>query len=161
MTALAERQSADLTEFWNHVRSGHKEGHYYLVLFGFRNFDPVHVVEQIARGFSYASFERFMRNTSLPLHVLGTVAGIPERTLARRKDAARFTSEESDRLARTSRLFGRAIELFEGDADKAREWLTSPAHALGGQAPLTFAATDVGAIEVENVIGRLEYGIPS
>lgn len=161
MTALAERQSADLAEFWNHVQSGHREGHYYLSLFGFRNFDPVHVVEQIARGFSYAAFERFMRNTALPQRVLGTVVGIPERTLARRKEAARFTPDESDRLARTSRVFARAIELFEGDADKAREWLTSPAHALGGQAPLSFASTDVGAIEVENVIGRLEYGIPS
>src|SRR5665647_451657 len=161
MTAVAERQSADLIELWNHVRTGHREGHYYLSLFGFRNYDPVHVVDQIARGFSYAAFERFIRNTALPQRLLVSVVGIPERTLARRKDAGRFSADESDRLARTSRVFARAIELFEGDATKAREWLISPAHALGGEIPLYFASTDVGAIEVENVIGRLEYGIPS
>ena len=161
MTAIAERPSADLSELWSHVRTGHKEGHYYLSLFGYRNYDPVHLVEQIARGFSYAAFERFLRNTDLPQRILTAVAGIPERTLARRKDAGRFNPDESDRLARTSRVFARAIELFEGDAFKARDWLLSPAHALGGQMPLHFASTDVGAIEVENLIGRLEYGIPS
>ena len=161
MTAIAERQSADLTEFWSYVQTGQKEGHYYLSLFGFRNYDPIHAIEQIARGFSYAALERFIRNTYLPQRVLLSVVGIPERTFARRKSAGRFNPEESDRLARTSRVFGRAIELFEGDASKASEWLTSPAHALGGETPLNFASSDVGAIEVENVIGRLEYGIPS
>jgi putative toxin-antitoxin system antitoxin component (TIGR02293 family) len=161
VTSIAERPSADLSELWSHVRSGHKEGHYYLSLFGFRNYDPLHAVKEIARGFSYAAFERFLRNTELPTRALLDVVGIPERTLARRKDAGRFNSDESDRLARTSRVFARAIELFEGDASKAREWLMSPAHALGGETPLNFASNDVGAIEVENVIGRLEYGIPS
>jgi len=161
MTAIAERQSADLTEFWSYVQTGHTEGHYYLSLFGFRKYDPIHAVEQIERGFSYAAFERFIRNTYLPLRVLLSVVGIPERTLARRKSAGRFSSDESDRLARTSRVFARAIELFEGDASKASDWFTSPAHALGGETPLNFASNDVGAIEVENVIGRLEYGIPS
>ncbi len=161
MIAIAERNSADLTELSNHIRTGHREGHYYVSLFGFRNYDPVHVVEQIARGFSYAAFERFLRNTDFHPRVLAAVVGIPERTLARRKRTGRFSPEESDRLARVARIFARAVELFEGDASKAREWLTSPAHALGGEAPLNFASTDLGAIEVENVIGRLEYGIPS
>lgn len=160
-TAIAERPSADLSELWSHVRTGHKEGHYYLSLFGFRNYDPIHAVREIARGFSYAAFERFLRSTELPLLVLLGVVGIPERTLARRKAAGRFNAEESDRLARTSRLFARAIELFEGDASRATKWLISPAHALGGETPLNFASNDVGAIEVENVIGRLEYGIPA
>jgi uncharacterized protein (DUF2384 family) len=32
--------------------------------------------------------------------------------------------------------------------------------ALGNQVPLEFAASEVGAREVENLIGRLEHGIP-
>ena len=69
--------------------------------------------------------------------------------------------DETDRLVRTSRVFARAIELFEGNSDNARRWLTNPVGALGGRTPLDFASTDVGAIEVENLIGRLEYGIPT
>ena len=99
MTAVMERQSADLTEFWNHVRTGHKEGHYYLSLFGFRNYDPVHVMEQIARGFSYAAFERFLRNTDLPQRVLAAVVTIPERTLARRREAGRFEAGVGPRVS--------------------------------------------------------------
>jgi putative toxin-antitoxin system antitoxin component (TIGR02293 family) len=60
---------------------------------------------------------------------------------------------------RASRLFGRALTLFEGDADAAREWLGAKAPALGGQAPLAAAQTEAGAREVENLIGKLEHGV--
>lgn len=161
ITTVNSRKSADVAELWDRVRSGHREGHYYVALFGLRRYDPIHVVDQIQRGLSYSAFERFQRNTELPYRLLAKIVEIPERTLARRKDAGRFEPDESDRLARTSRVFARAIELFEGNADGAREWLTSPVRALGGRTPLEFASTDVGAIEVENLIGRLEHGIPS
>ena len=161
IAAIAERKSADVAELWNHLRSGHREGHYYVALFGLRRYDPLHVMEQIQHGLSYSAFERFQRNTELPYRLLAKIVEIPERTLARRKDAGRFEPDESDRLARTSRVFARAIELFEGNAADAREWLTSSVRALGGRTPLAFASTDVGAIEVEHLIGRLEHGIPS
>lgn len=155
------RKSADVAELWDRVRSGRREGHYYVALFGLRRYDPVYVAAQIQRGLSYSAFERFHRSTELSYRLLARIAGIPERTLARRKDAGRFEPDESDRLARTSRVFARALELFEGDAESTREWLTNPVRALGGRTPLEFASTDVGAIEVEHLIGRLEYGIPS
>lgn len=157
----AEKMSADTAELWSRVRAGHREGHYYVALFGFRKYDPLHLVEQIQRGFTYAAFERFQRNTELPYRLLAQVVQIPERTLARRKESGRFEPDESDRLVRISRVFAHAIELFEGNSDSAREWLTSPLRAFGGRTPLEFASTDVGAIEVEKLIGRLEYGLPT
>ncbi len=156
-----EKMSVDVAELWNLVKSGRREGHYYVALFGLRRYDPVHLVAQIQRGFSYAAFERFQRNTDLPYRLLAQVVEIPERTLARRKEIGRFEPDETDRLVRTSRVFARAIELFEGSSESARQWLTSPVSGLGGRTPLEFASTDVGAIEVENLIGRLEHGIPS
>lgn len=161
MIDAAPEMSADIAELWHHVRSGRREGHYYVALFGLRKYDPVHLVKQIQLGFSFAAFERFQRNTELPVRLLAQVVEIPERTLARRKESGRFEADESDRLVRTARVFARAIELFEGDAGRARDWLTSPVRALGGRTPLAFASTDVGAIEVEHVMGRLEQGIPT
>ena len=161
MTSTAVRTTADVTELWNRVRDGHREGHYHVALFGLRKYDPLHVVEQIRRGFTWAAFERFQRNTELPVRLLASLVQIPERTLARRKEAGRFDASESDRLVRVSRVFARAIDLFEGDVDAARDWLLRPARALGGHAPLEFASTDTGAIEVENLVGRLEHGIPT
>lgn len=161
MAGTAEKMSADIAELWRRVRAGHREGHYYVALFGLRRYDPLHLVDQIQRGFTYASFERFQRNTELPYRLLAQIVEIPERTLARRKESGRFQPDESDRLVRTSRVFAHAIELFEGNSERAREWLTSPLMAFGGRTPLKFASTDVGAIEVENLIGRLEYGLPT
>ncbi|MGI8508571.1 MAG: type II RES/Xre toxin-antitoxin system antitoxin [Gemmatimonadaceae bacterium] len=157
----AEKMSADIAELWSRVRAGHREGHYYVALFGLRRYDPLHLVDQIQRGFTYAAFERFQRNTELPYRLLAQVVAIPERTLARRKESGRFEPDESDRLVRISRVFAHAIELFEGSSEGAREWLTSPLRAFGGRTPLEFASTDVGAMEVERLIGRLEYGLPT
>ena len=62
------------------------------------------------------------------------------RTLHRRKEQGRLEPEESDRLLRLSRVFGRALELFEGDAPAAREWLARPHKtALGGERPMNLA----------------------
>ena len=58
-----------------------------------------------------------------------------------------------------SRVFARAIELFEGDDRAARRWLSAPQRALGGAVPLTLAKTEVGAREVERLVGRLEHGV--
>jgi putative toxin-antitoxin system antitoxin component (TIGR02293 family) len=63
-------------------------------------------------------------------------------------------------LVRLSRVVGLALQLFEGGLEEARVWLLSPHAALGNAIPLEFAANEVGAREVENLIGRLEHGIP-
>lgn len=157
----AVKITPDVAELWSHVSSGRYEGHYYVALFGLRRYDALHVMEHIRRGFAYSAFERFQRNTELPYRVLAEAAEIPERTLARRKESGRLEPDESDRLARLSRVVARAIELFEGNVEEARLWLTSPVAALGERMPLEFASTDAGAIEVEHLIGRLEHGIPT
>lgn len=161
MAGTGEKMSADVAELWNRVKSGRRDGHFYVALFGLRKYDALHLVALIQRGFTYSAFERFQRNTDLSYRLLAQIVEIPERTLARRKESGRFEPDETDRLVRTSRVFARAIELFEGNSDNARRWLTNPVGALGGRTPLDFASTDVGAIEVENLIGRLEYGIPT
>jgi putative toxin-antitoxin system antitoxin component (TIGR02293 family) len=51
------------------------------------------------------------------------------------------------------------VNLFEGDVPAAMTWLTTPRKALGGRPPLSYARTEPGAREVENLIGRLEHGI--
>jgi putative toxin-antitoxin system antitoxin component (TIGR02293 family) len=160
-TSAGTRVSADIAELWSRVQSGRREGHYYAALFGLRRYDTLHLIEQIRRGLTYAAFERFQRNTALSYGELARFVEIPERTLARRRESGRLEPDESDRLVRTSRVFARAIELFEGNAESARRWLTTPLRALGDNSPLEFANTDVGAGEVENLIGRLEHGLPT
>ena len=87
--------------------------------------------------------------------------GIPQRTLTRRlSQASLLTPAESDRTARMARVYANAIEML-GDQDTAIEWLRTPNRALGGARPLDQLDTDMGARLVEDVLGRIAYGVYS
>jgi putative toxin-antitoxin system antitoxin component (TIGR02293 family) len=116
-------------------------------------------VSSIRKGFAFSKVTRFQKYSGLPLERISRVMQIPPRTLSRRQAQGRLKADESDRLLRLSRIFDQAVDLFEGNVSAARHWLESPQRGLGGEAPLDFATTEVGAREVENLIGRLEYGV--
>lgn len=121
--------------------------------------DAVKTVHQIRAGFSYKVLARFQKTTKLPWTEISRFVAIPQRTLSRRQGRGRLSPDESDRVLRASRIFDMAAELFEGDTAAARTWLETPQRGLGGETPLDFASTEVGAREVENLIGRLEHGV--
>ena len=79
-------------------------------------------------------------------------------TLHRRKKSGHLDRAESDRLVRYARLFSRASEALGGIAG-ARSWLIAPARAFHGECPLDYADTEIGAREVEALLGRLEHGV--
>lgn len=141
------------------TREASRGPHSYARLLGLRVAEGSDLVERVEAGFSYAAFESLRRNLGLPIEELAHIAQIPLRTLARRRTEGRFSKDESDRLLRTSRIFARALGLFEGDLARARGWLEAPARALGGRAPRELATTEVGAHQVEDLIGRLEHGV--
>ena len=151
----------DLGELQSRIRAGHTEGHFYVALLGLRTYEPLALDRQVRKGLGYSTFSRFQRNTGLTAGSIAELIQIPTRTLTRRKAEGKFAPDESDRLVRAARVFGRTMELFEGDAAEARGWLAAPQPGLGGRIPLEFARTEVGAGEVENLVGRLEHGIPS
>jgi putative toxin-antitoxin system antitoxin component (TIGR02293 family) len=160
--ALSPRAgTGDLGEIQTRISSGHTEGHFYVALLGLRTYAALALDRQVRKGLGYSTFARFQRNTGLPASTIAELVKIPTRTLSRRKSEGKFSPEESDRLVRASRVFGRAMELFEGDGSAAGSWLSAPQPALGGMVPLELAGTEVGATEVEGLIGRLEHGIPS
>ena len=84
---------------------------------------------------------------------------IPDRTLDRRiAKGEALKPEEADGLARLLRVLKAARELFQND-ENADIFLRSPNPALGERIPIEMAQTDLGAREVETVIGRLSHGI--
>lgn len=153
--------TADLNEIQSRIRSGRTQGYFYVALLGLRTYDALALYRHLRKGLAYSAFTHFQRNTGLPAGAISRLIQIPTRTLTRRKSEGKLAPEESDRLVRAARVFGRTMELFEGDGSAARAWLTAPQSALGGLVPLELAGTDVGATEVEGLIGRLEHGIPS
>lgn len=133
----------------------------YVVLLGLDYFDLPSILKAIETGFPWKTFERFVKNIGLPAERVADVIGIPRRTLARRKIEERLKPDESDRLLRLARVLGSALDLFDGDREAATLWLTDVNIALGGVAPLEFARTEVGAGEVDNLVGQIQHGIIS
>lgn len=117
------------------------------------------LIERIKNGLKFGVLESLSLATGQPLAELASRIGIPPRTLARRKSAGKLSMEESERVVRLAGLYERAAELFDGDVVNARQWMSQPKKALGGESPLDYAATELGAREVENLIGRLEHGV--
>ncbi len=117
------------------------------------------LVRKVRAGLGFRHLVNLEKRSGLTRERIAQFVSIPKRTLARRQRDGQLSPEESDRLLRASRIFELTLDLFEGDVDEARRWLQTPNPALGGDSPLAFSSTDVGAREVEHLIGRLEHGV--
>ena len=115
-------------------------------------------IEEIRKGLPVEAFFQLQEKLGVGTPQLAEVVGIPVRTLQRRKDEGRLTKEESDRLDRVRKLMTQATGVFESE-NSARAWLTRPQIALSGFVPLELADTGAGIREVENLLGRIDYGV--
>ena len=151
--------SPDIETYWQAVKGGHAGSYRYVALLGLRLQDPIKILRRVEQGLAFSAFERFQKNTQFSTGDLADLVAITARTLHRRKEQGRLEPDESDRLLCVSRLFAKTLELFEGDAEAARRWLSTPLTALRGERPIALARTDLGSREVETLIDRLEHGV--
>ena len=126
---------------------------------GLKSGSKADLLRQIEQGLPFETLLQLEENSGLPVATLAAVMGIPERTLARRKAAGRFEPNESERLLRIATLFEQCVELFEGDVAAAVRWLSNGKKALNDEVPLAYARTEIGAREVEDLIGRVDHGV--
>jgi putative toxin-antitoxin system antitoxin component (TIGR02293 family) len=117
-------------------------------------------IEQIGAGLSFRAVQNLQKALDLPMETIASVLGMSRATLHRRKLQGKIDREESEKLVRYQSLLKKAEEVF-GDAENAREWLTHRQRGLGNAVPLEFAKSELGAREVENLLGRIEYGVYS
>ncbi len=83
---------------------------------------------------------------------------VPEATFKRRRD--RLSAAESERTERMARVVANA-EYVWGDRDDARRFLTTPHPALEGSTPVDAAMTEIGARQVEEILGKIFHGLPA
>lgn len=122
--------------------------------------NPGYWVERIVAGLPVAEFDSLREMLGLSVEEMARKVGISVATLSRRRAKAEpLDRDHSDRLMRYARLYWLSVDFFNGDMASGRDWLKRPARALAGQAPLDFAETEMGAREVEDLLGRLEYGV--
>jgi putative toxin-antitoxin system antitoxin component (TIGR02293 family) len=119
------------------------------------------LADLVRRGLPATALKVLAEHLELGNTALSQKLGIPQRTLTRRlSQRSRLTAAESDRTVRLARIYAHAVEMI-GDEDKAVQWLRTPNRALGGERPLDRLDNDVGAREVEDILGRIAYGVYS
>jgi len=118
------------------------------------------LIKSLKAGLPVQELDDLRTSLGLSMEHLVPMLGISKATLHRRKASGRLDPAESDRVVRFARLMGKAVEVLESE-ENARGWLTSPQVGLGGAVPLQYAETEVGAREVEDLLGRMEYGVYS
>jgi putative toxin-antitoxin system antitoxin component (TIGR02293 family) len=119
------------------------------------------LAELIRKGLPSGSLIVLGEKLDLKHATLSEKLGIPQRTFTRRLSRhSRLTAAESDRTVRLARVYATAVEMI-GNADKAALWLRTPNRALGGEVPIDQLDTDLGVKEVENILGRIAYGVYS
>jgi putative toxin-antitoxin system antitoxin component (TIGR02293 family) len=119
------------------------------------------LMEVLEVGLPVTELTDLQASLDVPAEKLAPMLGISKATFHRRKGAGiRLGSAVSDRVVRFARLLGKAKKVF-GDMEDAKQWLNSPQFGLGGAVPLDYAKIEVGAREVENLLGRIEYGVYS
>ncbi len=118
-------------------------------------------LEQVSQsGLPFGVLETVMARFHLTRAEVESLLQVPPRTLARRKSNHRLRADESDRLIRFARLATQATQVL-GSEEKSAAWLHRPNRALRNQAPLDLLRTDLGAKQVEEVLGRIEHGTVS
>lgn len=154
-----EDEPPGVVSYWEQAKTGRGGTYLYVYLVGLKDLDPLKILKKVNQGLTFQSLVRFQENTLFSSRDVADLVSIPLRTLNRRKAEGRLEPEESDRLLRVTRVFAKALGLFEGDAAAARDWFHTPARALGGKPPIQLARTDLGSREVESLIDRLEHGV--
>lgn len=119
---------------------------------------PTELRMRVRTGLPYQSLESIRERLGLSLPEAAILLHIPLRTLARRRHDRKLDAGESDRLYRLARIAAHAVAALGTEANVAA-WLRRPNRALNGEAPLAFLDTDLGARQIEDVLGRLEHGV--
>ncbi|ALI04021.1 DUF2384 domain-containing protein [Pseudomonas sp. FW306-02-F02-AA] len=107
----------------------------------------------------FSLFEQMAEVLSLSDAMLGKYLQIPTCTLSRTAGAGHFSVSESRKPTALIRVLNAANELFEGDVQAVRLFLTSPSRSLNSKPPLEVLSAEGGDIAVTDLIGRLENGV--
>lgn len=114
--------------------------------------------ETVRAGLPYGALEAVRGRFGLRVTEAAAAIHLPQRTIARRRRAQKLRADESDRLVRLARVGAQAAAVLGGEP-RAADWLHRPNRALGGQRPLDLLDSEIGARQVEDVLGRIAHGV--
>ncbi|MHB8812380.1 MAG: type II RES/Xre toxin-antitoxin system antitoxin [Steroidobacteraceae bacterium] len=121
---------------------------------------PLEAHERVRKGISLREVIRFVEQIGLTQQEAASLLGVPLRTFQRWLSAPerKLDSTTGGRYYRAIKIMQHATTLL-GSMAATLEWLRSQQRALGFRIPLELLATEPGAEAVEDLLGRIEYGV--
>ncbi len=131
-------------------------------ILGKRIRNQLDLADLIMRGLPRKSAQAVRARLNLTEQEFAHSLGVSPKTLQRQARAAveRLNPTQGDRLYRLARIIAFAEEVLE-DPGRAHRWLQEPQRGLGNRRPLDLLQNEAGAREVEDLLGRIEYGVLS
>ena len=121
---------------------------------------PFELIAQSRSGVTHAEVRKLASLLELTIRELAILLSMNERTMARRLVSGSFNKVESERLLLLKALAAHGLRVFE-DQGKFNRWLRRSLEILEGQSPLQLLDTATGFQVVDQILGRIEYGVYS
>lgn len=119
------------------------------------------VHEVILKGLPGGVLTYMVKNIQImkPAEV-GRAVGVSIRTVQRRTGSPQkpLSQDQSGRAWKFAEVLTTAMDVF-GSQSEAERWLTTPAMALNQRRPIDLLASPAGVEMVEQLLGRLQYGV--
>lgn len=125
--------------------------------------NPFALVQLTRQGLPGNTLTALAKALKVTVNDMGALLPVSTRTLQRytkEKMTQPMPVDLSDHLVQVAKVFVRAVEVM-GNEEHALEWLREPCVGLGQEHPLSLLDTSAGIEMVEDVLGRLEYGVIS
>ncbi len=88
------------------------------------------------------------------------ILGISVKTLERKKSTDKLDKHISSHVIEIAKVAKHAFDVFE-DEEKVKTWLNTPNRALNNMKPIDLFYISTGLGMVDDILGRIEYGVYS
>ncbi|MCL5733854.1 MAG: DUF2384 domain-containing protein [Patescibacteria group bacterium] len=115
----------------------------------------------IRKGFSSSVISRMKKRFTITDAEIAKMAGMSARTLRHNlASGKRLSLVASDRIFRLISILDYATQVLE-NRGSVIAWMRHPLIGLGGKRAINCIETEIGANLVRDILGRIEWGVPS
>lgn len=125
------------------------------------SYSPFSVINSSRQGVLRAQVDEVAALVGLTDKEMAFALNMTPRNLHRLKDEQRFGVDASERLLLLKNLLIHALDTFEGRKPVVLRWLRTPIRELANQPPIQLMDTVTGFGLIDDVLGRLDYGLPA
>jgi putative toxin-antitoxin system antitoxin component (TIGR02293 family) len=119
---------------------------------------PLQLIDRSRQGLAGAEAGRIARLLGVSDKEMAPLLNQSIATFHRQAKSARLDAATSERLLLLGRLANYGATVFQ-DQGKFIRWLRRPLRLLGERSPLALLDSPTGVQLVEDILGRIEYGV--